>query len=202
MEIPEDDWPTDDANFQKVEGAWADVRFQRVNDTPDNDSAGKKTILKEIATQGSVDAQRRRKASQMISEIEAKEPPPPPVNEPHVGSGAGAYPHPAAAEPTATATAKAGPTATVVQNGPPPAPPDQNADPPFARGQGPERQGVRRRDQDAQGGLLPHGRPRVPQHGGRGRARGQAGLADSPPTAFRAGEGAGTGCFPSRLRRP
>jgi pSer/pThr/pTyr-binding forkhead associated (FHA) protein len=124
MEIPEDDWPTDDANFQTGEGAWADARFAEVDAAPD--SAGKKTILRVIASQGSVDAQRRRKASQMISEIEAKEPPAPAVNEPHMGGGVG-LPHHDGSEPAPSAAASAGPTAIVVQNGPAPAPPDENA---------------------------------------------------------------------------
>ncbi len=121
MEIPEDDRPTDDPSFQKVEGAWADARFQQVNDAPD--AAAKKLILKEIASTDTVDPQRRSRASKMISEIEAKEPPPPPTNEPHVGGGG---PYVPGAAPATTTTASAA-TATVVPNGPTQAPPDENA---------------------------------------------------------------------------
>jgi pSer/pThr/pTyr-binding forkhead associated (FHA) protein len=120
LEIPEDDRPTDDPNFQKVEGAWADVRFAQVDAA--SDSVEKKRILREIVSTLSVDAQRRSRASKMISDIEAKEPPTP-SNEPRaVGAGG-----PLAAGPAASVAPSAGPTATVVPNGPAAAPPDENA---------------------------------------------------------------------------
>jgi pSer/pThr/pTyr-binding forkhead associated (FHA) protein len=106
MSIAEDDRPTDDPSFKKVETAWADWRFQAVNDAPD--SAKKKAILKEIASTDSVDAKQRTRASEMIRDIDAKEPPPPP--DPTQRLPAGAYlPNPGAV-PTASATAP-----TVVQ---------------------------------------------------------------------------------------
>jgi hypothetical protein len=49
--------------------------FRRVDDTPDG--AEKKRLLKEINTTPSVDAGRRKRAADMIADIEAKEPPPP-----------------------------------------------------------------------------------------------------------------------------
>ncbi len=74
LEIPDEERPTDDANFKKVEAAWADSRFQAVNDAAD--STAKKTILKEIASTDTVDAKQRTHAAEMIRDIEAKEPPP------------------------------------------------------------------------------------------------------------------------------
>jgi ABC transport system ATP-binding/permease protein len=111
LEIPEDDRPTDDPNFKKVELAWSDSRFQQVNDAPD--SAAKKKILKEIATTETVDPQQRSRAAKMISELEAKEPPPVQANEPH---------------PMGTfvpGTAAPAPQSTVVQNLPNQGPPNE-----------------------------------------------------------------------------
>ncbi|APR82313.1 Hypothetical protein A7982_07662 [Minicystis rosea] len=80
LEIPEDVRPTDDADFKKVEAAWADMKFEAVNAA--SDSKAKKAILKEIASTDTVDAKQRTKAAEMIREIEAKEPPPVPTLEP------------------------------------------------------------------------------------------------------------------------
>jgi pSer/pThr/pTyr-binding forkhead associated (FHA) protein len=80
LEIPEDVRPTDDPGFQKIEAAWADMKFKQVEAAPD--SKGKKAILKEIASTDTVDAKTRTKAAEMIRDIEAKEPPPPPPPPP------------------------------------------------------------------------------------------------------------------------
>jgi pSer/pThr/pTyr-binding forkhead associated (FHA) protein len=94
LSIPEDARPVDDDNFKKVEAAWADWKFQQVNDAPD--STGKKTILKQIAGTDTLDAKARTRALSMIGEIEAKEPPPVDTSIPRMtgtfvpGSGTGA----------------------------------------------------------------------------------------------------------------
>jgi len=50
--------------------------FSKVEETAD--TSEKKKLLKTISTTPSVDAERRKKAADMVQEIEAKEPPPPP----------------------------------------------------------------------------------------------------------------------------
>jgi hypothetical protein len=117
MSIAEDDRPTDDANFKKVEDAWADMKFAQVEAAPD--SATKKTILKEIASTDSVDAKQRTKAADKIREIEAKEPPPVDTSRPlpagAYGPGSG-LPGPAkTADPTPVTAAPAGPAPELSQ---------------------------------------------------------------------------------------
>jgi hypothetical protein len=111
LEIPEDVRPTDDPGLQKVEAAWAEMKFAQVDAAPD--SKGKKAILKEIAQTDTVDAKTRTKAAEMIRDIEAKEPPPPVLADP-VQRPQGAY-NPGAGSPSASATA----TTTVVAPLPP-----------------------------------------------------------------------------------
>jgi serine/threonine protein kinase len=78
LEIGEDDRPIDDPRFQKVEAAWADVRFTQVE--KEADAAMKKAILKEIVG-NSLDPSQKGRAAKMMTEIEAKEPPPPPPTD-------------------------------------------------------------------------------------------------------------------------
>lgn len=89
LEIPEDVRPTDDPGFQKIEAAWAEMKFGQVEAAPD--SKAKKEILKEISRTDTVDAKTRTRAAEMIREIEAKEPPPPPdpVQRPQGGFNPG-----------------------------------------------------------------------------------------------------------------
>jgi ABC transport system ATP-binding/permease protein len=75
VEIPESSAIRDDPTFRDIEAAWADAMFRRVEQAPD--SAQKKTLLKAINATPSVDAERRKRAADMVAEIEAKEPPPP-----------------------------------------------------------------------------------------------------------------------------
>jgi hypothetical protein len=115
LEIPEDARPTDDANFKKVEQAWAEWKFQQVTDAAD--SSAKKTILKEIASTDTVDAKQRTRAADMIREIEAKEPPPvdsaiPRVMGPLV--------------PGMALSAKAADSAPTTPTGPVPGPPNED----------------------------------------------------------------------------
>lgn len=88
VEIPESSAIRDDPAFRDIEAGWADEMFRRVDLA--TDSAQKKTLLKEINATPSVDAERRKKAADRVTEIEAKEPPPPaplqPGGEPHGAS--------------------------------------------------------------------------------------------------------------------
>lgn len=100
LEIPEDVRPTEDTGFKKVEDAWAAFKFSQVESAAD--SATKKAILREIISTDTVDAKTRTRASEMIREIEKKEPPPTPTFEPRPsGTWAPATAAPSA-EPTAT----------------------------------------------------------------------------------------------------
>jgi pSer/pThr/pTyr-binding forkhead associated (FHA) protein len=80
IEIGEDDRPSDDPRFQKVEAAWADVRFQAVD--KETDKAKQKALLKEIVG-GSLDPAQKGRAAKQITDIEAHEPPPVPTAEAH-----------------------------------------------------------------------------------------------------------------------
>jgi pSer/pThr/pTyr-binding forkhead associated (FHA) protein len=111
LEIPEADRPTDDANFKKVESAWADWKFQQVNDAAD--SKAKKTLLKEIASTETVDPKQRTRAAEMIREIEAKEPPPVPTYQPGQGGPVGTFNPSPGDTATAPKTVTAPPANTV-----------------------------------------------------------------------------------------
>ena len=74
QEIPENSTVRDDPAVKDVEGAWADSMFARVEQAPD--SAAKKVILHAVSATPTVDAERRKKAADLVREIEAKEPPP------------------------------------------------------------------------------------------------------------------------------
>ncbi|MEP7120626.1 MAG: FHA domain-containing protein [Byssovorax sp.] len=113
QEIPENSTVRDDPQVKDVEGAWADSMFAKVDQAPD--SAAKKVILHAVSATPTVDAERRKKAADLVREIEAKEPPPP------VPTYAGGdFPRPAgssvaAVTPSATpsATPVAGPASTI-----------------------------------------------------------------------------------------
>jgi pSer/pThr/pTyr-binding forkhead associated (FHA) protein len=123
LEIPESSGARDDDRFKRVEGGWADALFQQVDKAT---SAGEKTrILNIIATTPSVDAERRKKAADMISAIIAAEPTAKPVTPIYQGPGptGGGDPSPTGGAPTPPPT-----TPTTVST-PPPAqgPPDEAA---------------------------------------------------------------------------
>ncbi len=82
QEIPESSTVRDDPAVKDVEGAWADTMFAKVEQAPD--SAAKKALLHTVSATPTVDAERRKKAADLVREIEAKEPPPPPT---YVGGG-------------------------------------------------------------------------------------------------------------------
>jgi hypothetical protein len=73
MGIPDDLKAADDPDFQKVEGAWADWKFEKIAEA--KDPAQKKALLKEIAATATVPPKQREKAATMIRELES--PPPP-----------------------------------------------------------------------------------------------------------------------------
>ena len=75
QEIPETSTVRDEPAVKDVEGAWADSIFAKVEQAPD--SAAKKVLLHSISATPTVDAERRKKAADLVREIEAKEPPPP-----------------------------------------------------------------------------------------------------------------------------
>jgi pSer/pThr/pTyr-binding forkhead associated (FHA) protein len=101
--IPEDDRPTDDADFKKVEAAWVDWRLQALNDAAD--TTAKRALLKDIS-QATLDAKQRARVADLLNEINAKEPPPPePTQRPvYVGPGTGQTPTPTTADATTTVT--------------------------------------------------------------------------------------------------
>jgi hypothetical protein len=113
QEIPENSTVRDDPAVKDVEGAWADSMFAKVDAAPD--SAAKKLILHAVSATPTVDAERRKKAADLVREIEAKEPPPPVPT--YAGgdfarpAGSGA----AASTPSATpsATPVTGPASTI-----------------------------------------------------------------------------------------
>jgi pSer/pThr/pTyr-binding forkhead associated (FHA) protein len=75
QEIPETSTVRDEPAVKDVEGAWADSVFAKVEQAPD--SAAKKLLLHSVSATPTVDAERRKKAADLVREIEAKEPPPP-----------------------------------------------------------------------------------------------------------------------------
>ncbi len=114
QEIPESSTVRDDPAVKKVEGAWADQQFAKVEQAPD--SAAKKAILRTVSATPTVDAERRKKAVDLVREIEANEPPPPvptyaggdfqrPLGTATVAAAAAAA---ATAAPTATPTTGGG----------------------------------------------------------------------------------------------
>lgn len=106
QEIPESSTVRDDPAVKEVEGAWADQQFAKLEQAPD--SAAKKAILRTVSATPTVDAERRKKAADMVREIEAKEPPPPVPTyaggDPLRAVGTTATPTPSAAPTVAPAT--------------------------------------------------------------------------------------------------
>jgi pSer/pThr/pTyr-binding forkhead associated (FHA) protein len=105
QEIPESSTVRDDPAVKEVEGAWADTMFAKVEQAPN--SAAKKALLHSVSATPTVDAERRKKAADLVREIETKEPPPPVPA--YVGGGD--FPRPAGtgAAPTATTAATTAP---------------------------------------------------------------------------------------------
>jgi pSer/pThr/pTyr-binding forkhead associated (FHA) protein len=108
QEIPESSTVRDDPAVKEIEGAWADQQFAKVEQA--QDSAAKKAILRTVSATPTVDAERRKKAADLVREIEAKEPPPPVPT--YVGGD-----FPRATGTAAASTPSATPTATPVQGG-------------------------------------------------------------------------------------
>jgi pSer/pThr/pTyr-binding forkhead associated (FHA) protein len=123
LEIPESSGARDDERFKRVEGGWADALFGQVEKA--TDPAEKKRLLNIIATTPSVDAERRKKAADMISAIIAAEPTAKPTPTPYQGPG------PTGGDPSPTGGGAAPPTASTPATAatPPPAqgPPDEAA---------------------------------------------------------------------------
>jgi pSer/pThr/pTyr-binding forkhead associated (FHA) protein len=74
LEIPDNSAARDDPRFKEIEDAWADAMFKKVEAAAD--TAEKRALLKQINGTPSVDPERRKKAADMLREIDAKEPPP------------------------------------------------------------------------------------------------------------------------------
>ncbi len=70
LQIRENSAAREEADFKAVEAAWADSLFAQVEQV--EDLAEKRKLLNQIATTPSVDAERRKKALQMMSAIDAK----------------------------------------------------------------------------------------------------------------------------------
>lgn len=124
LEISDNSSARDDDRFKRVEGGWADALFGQVDKA--TDSAEKRRLLNIIATTPSVDAERRKKAADMISAI-ATEPTAKAPPQPYLGPGptGGGEVSPTGGGPT---TAKPEGTTTSPPT-PPPAqgPPDEAA---------------------------------------------------------------------------
>jgi pSer/pThr/pTyr-binding forkhead associated (FHA) protein len=120
LQIPENSAAREDDVFKKVEGAWADSLFAKADKATDPDE--KRKILTQITSTGTVDAQRRAKALELLNQLDAISPPP--TAKPVFAGG------PA---PVGTAAATAAPVKTAeptpVAVTPPPAPgaPDEAA---------------------------------------------------------------------------
>lgn len=109
QDIPEGSAAFDDPGVRKVENAWADWIFQKVDEAKTNDE--KRALLKQIPPDIYVDKERREKALTLMGTL-PPEPPPTPVGVPGVGVGAGPGPSPATSatsEPTTTSSKTAGP---------------------------------------------------------------------------------------------
>jgi serine/threonine protein kinase len=108
LEIPDEDRPIDNPDFKKVEAAWADWKFEAVGTAADLPK--KKALLKEIASTDTVDAKQRTRASEMIRDIEAKEPPPDDATRVTGGTfnSPSGTPTPKTADPIAAPTMAAG----------------------------------------------------------------------------------------------
>ena len=109
QEIPETSTVRDEPAVKDVEGAWADSVFAKVEQA--QDTAAKKVLLHSVSATPTVDAERRKKAADLVREIEAKEPPPP------IPTYAGGdFPRPTGALPPST-TPSATPSATPAATG-------------------------------------------------------------------------------------
>jgi pSer/pThr/pTyr-binding forkhead associated (FHA) protein len=133
LQIPESSHYREDPIFKKIEATWADTLFSTVS--AETDPSEQRKILNRIASTPSVDAERRKKALEMIEAIRAaapepKEPVPVAAVAALPASPAGtapavaptpAEPDPAAA-PAATAAAPAASTAAGTAKAPTPVP--------------------------------------------------------------------------------
>ncbi|MFO0757250.1 MAG: FHA domain-containing protein [Byssovorax sp.] len=72
QEIPDNSVARDDPRFKEIEDAWADMMFKKVEASADG--AEKKSLLKQITATPSVDPEKRKKAAEMLRDIESKEP--------------------------------------------------------------------------------------------------------------------------------
>jgi hypothetical protein len=116
LTIPEDSPSREAEAFADIEAKWADWMFEKVAAT--EDTSEKRQLLHRIAKTDTVDAVRRRKAADMIRELDPSEPDP-------LASGAAA-PH---TGPAAPPQPGAPPTAPAGGNAPTP-PPAKSAAPP------------------------------------------------------------------------
>ncbi len=69
LAIPEATRPVDDPGFQRVEQGWADWKLRQAARA---EGAKKREILMEVATAGTVDPHRRKKAALLLQEMDAK----------------------------------------------------------------------------------------------------------------------------------
>ena len=121
LQVPENSAARDDAAFKEIEAKWADSIFEKVNQT--SDAAEQKKLLALITSTQSVDPERRKKAVEMLTAIQASAPepttptpppnpgiaiaPPPAGYPPGPGPGPGTTytpPPPKTAEPTPVPT--------------------------------------------------------------------------------------------------
>jgi hypothetical protein len=84
--LPEDQRPTENPDFRRVEAAWAEFKFKQVKEA--KDAAARKVILKEILGTETVSTTQRTRASDMIREIDAQA-----GGRPSASASASAPPH-------------------------------------------------------------------------------------------------------------
>ncbi len=85
LTIPESSPSRSDAQFNEIEAGWADWMFEKVEGA--SDVTDKRKLLHEIASTPTVDAARRKKATNMIQELDTASPDP---SAPPSGSAPGA----------------------------------------------------------------------------------------------------------------
>jgi hypothetical protein len=82
LKIPESSLTRDESDFKAIEGQWADWMFGKVDQATDD--AEKRKLLQQIASTSTVDANRRKKAADVLGAIDAAEPAPASKQDPDV----------------------------------------------------------------------------------------------------------------------
>jgi hypothetical protein len=95
--VPENSPVRDDAQFKAIEGKWADAQFEKAQAA--TDPVEKRRILNSIAATPTVDADRRRRAADMLQQVEPAVPEPVTPRYVPPSTGGGQYVPPTPATP-------------------------------------------------------------------------------------------------------